>query len=200
MTTLTVFLAFGEADAQTLHFDRDCIILPELFNEGKSSYIPVKNTSDEALEAALCANLMQPMRAAMEATTWHVLEVSFDALHIAATWKDRILKHTRNDEIRFYGPLRLSEVAKFCVHKTVVPATGLEKWAARFMRKVEASFDGTCETCHTRGLVGKARDTSTDNRFKQAWCLPCWYKYNLDVTPGNLHIAASLIPATDRPL
>ena len=35
-TTLTLFLAFGEADAQVLHFDLNCCIVPELF---KSSYI-----------------------------------------------------------------------------------------------------------------------------------------------------------------
>jgi hypothetical protein len=193
-TTLTLFLAFGEADAQALHFDLNCCIVPELF---KSSYIPMRKTIAEALEAAMSADYNQPMRAAMEATTWHVLEVTFDNEHIAATWKDRILKHARNDDIRFHGPLRLSEVAEFFVHKVAVPATGLEKWATLFMKNVEASFNGTCVTCNARGLVGKARDRSTDNPNKQEWCLPCWHKHNLHVTPDNLHVAASLFPATE---
>jgi hypothetical protein len=195
-TTLTLFLAFGEADAQVLHFDLNCCIHPELF---KSSYIPMRNTIAEALEAALSADHRQPMCAAMHATTWHVLEVTFDNEHIAATWKDLILKHARNDYIRFYGPLRLSEVAAFFVHKVAVPATGLDEWAARFMKKVEASFNGTCVTCDRRGLVGKGVDKSSGNPDKQEWCVPCWYKHNLMVTPDNLHHAASLLkfPATE---
>ena len=194
-TTLTLFLAFGEADAQLLHFDLNCCIVPELF---KSSYIPMRKTIAEALEAAMSADHSQPIAAAMQATTWHVLEVTFDNEHIAATWKDRILMHARNDDyIRFYGPLRLSEVAAFLVHKVVVPATGLDEWAARFMVRVEASFNGRCVTCNARGLVGKAVDKSTGNPNKQEWCVPCWDKHNLKVTPDNLHVAASLFPATE---
>jgi hypothetical protein len=190
MTTLTLFLAFGEADAQALHFDLNCCIVPELF---RSSYIPMRKTIAEALEAAMSADYNQPMRAAVEATTWHVLEATFDNEHIAAAFKDRILKHAdyRNDVIRFHGPLRLSEVAAFSVHKVAVPATGLEKWATLFMKKVEASFNGTCATCNARGLVGKARDMSTDNADKQEWCLPCWHKHLLLLTPPNLHVACA---------
>jgi hypothetical protein len=129
----------------------------------------------EALEAATADHHSQRIAAAMQATTWH-LEVTFDNEHIAATWKDRC-SDVPIDYIRFYGPLRLSAAA-FFVHKVAVPATGLDdEWAARegFMKKVEASFNGTCVTCDTRGLVSKGVDKSSGNPDKQEWCVPCWY-------------------------
>jgi mono/diheme cytochrome c family protein len=178
-SNLTCYLAFCESDANRI--DSSGIIDPELFG----NYIPLKRSQEAAVLAALATRTSQAMKAASEATTWFVLEVSWSPEQVGHFFMQIKLSRCKERDgswcYRLREAIQLQEAATAQWRKIDVAATGLDAWAERNLYAC-SKFTGHCADCHGDNLTVRQGGRQGD-----AWCQPCWHRFLAKDVKEDLH-------------
>ena len=178
MSALICYLAFCESDANRI--DSSGIIDPELFG----NYIPLKRSQEAAVLAALATRTSQAMKAASEATTWFVLEVSWSPEQVGHLFMQIKLSRCKERDgswcYRLREAIQLQEAATAQWRKIDVAATGLDAWAERTLHNCD-KLTRACADC--LAVVPVRQGGSRGD----AWCLPCWHSYLARDAREDLH-------------
>ena len=148
---LTVYCAFSAADAELIN--KNSMVATSLFDV---EFISLKTTDMASIEGA-CRRKASELahRAAVERTTWYVLELKFNAQQVCSMFLAKQLFHCRgldgSTAYRMYGDdLRLDgdDPPDYCWHKATMDATGLDAWAERFLPQRSMRPTLKCEGCN----------------------------------------------------
>jgi hypothetical protein len=186
MTELTLFIAFAESDAQMIEVAQ--VVHSGMFAGG----IPLKTNIAAALSSALAVDTLQAMVAAVQTTTWYVLEIKFD--DVGALFLNHSLVHARDRNgpgvFAFHAPLLLTRSWAINGHlvdyhqwrEIEVAPTGLDAWGAFFLRRKYWLTDGTCHNCHTQCTT--VWQTKAGAQYH---CLACWHAHCRSTSAADVH-------------
>ena len=162
---LNVYCAFSVADAELIN--NDSMIATSLFDV---EFIPLKATVTASIEGALRRKASElAHRAAVEITTWYVLELKFNAQQVCSMFLAKQLFHCRaldgSTAYRMYGDsLRLNgdDPPVYCWNKVInqqqQPTTAKEELLSIFVSR-RTMCRNHCAACALRMFVVAAPRT-----------------------------------------
>ena len=139
-------------------------------------YLPLKETRDAALDAAITGNaLLMPM--ARRVTVWRILEVHVpEATAFQMVHRGEMVRQLAPRAWRLYGDLDYSGFTH-CWCGTTRPPVGVVAWAQNtLMPRFQVSLTGTCCRCQKRGAVWREH------------CGDCWLDWLQETQTNNTHM------------
>ena len=186
---LTVYCAFSAADAEFIN--KNSMVATSLFDV---EWIPLKATVTASTEGAFRRKASElAHRAAVEMTTWYVLELKFNAHQVCSMFLAKQLFHCRaldgSTAYRMYSEsLRLNgdDPPVYCWHEATTDETGLDAWAERFLPKQSMRLTLKCKGCD---LADGQPVWATPSRESQQgeFCKTCWHSFYRGNTLASLH-------------
>ena len=176
---MEAFLAFQEQEAEALGAKgASGVLSPKMFGN-PFTYLPLKETVEMAIDAALHSSKSPPASVSQE-TTWYVLKITLNADQFLEAFKSGVLRsgmrgHPRRGAPvpgwRWYGEIPIGEFAH-CWSVGTVPPLGIETWAEKVLTpKYQLKAFGRCAGCNRQG---DPVWTSNHKFNYQDFCASCW--------------------------
>ena len=162
---ITLYIALSERDALTVH--REGYLDPKLFG----SYIPLKLTKEDAVQAALEGpDKSAAMMAAVWSSRWHVIEIWLNSEQVAEFMLAKTLTHSTFRGQPAFQCTKILDL-EHCTWTVIeIAPTGPEAWSDTHLpRHNFKGMSGRCNTCEGADLPPQYYNT----------CNACWHAFYL---------------------
>jgi hypothetical protein len=153
------------------------LIAPKLFG----SYIPLATSDDEAIQAALGVRKnSSSIAAALNTSSWFVIEILFKADQVAEFMLEKSLTHcTVGGQPAFQCNRCIDTTLTRCTSFVrEIPATGLEAWSDVFLPRT--NFVGMRARCIECGGTSEPVFLGSRTHYMgKQFCLKCWHSFYL---------------------
>ena len=171
------FIAFTEMDAA--YVQSNFAISGKLFSPQRK-FVPLMDTQEGAVHAAMKAPMVASMKAVTEETDWFILELIFSEDKAFELVQSNILHRQAwlpAAGWRWYGVMQLKDAASVQWIRITVAPTGIDAWAEQTLIKKDRRPCGPCSGClSTEGLLWLADEK---NDYK-AFCSKCWRAFFME--------------------
>jgi hypothetical protein len=177
-TTVKAYIAMNSTDgecANILGAVPGCLL-------GPCDFVPLTETHEHAITAALRSNILEAYKAANEHITWSILEIKWttiSTLHMVTSGLMTRQLHPEYPGWRICGGITTSECAGWSVTEVTKEPLGMDMWAELFLDKLQRSY-GRCSSidnkCKDReGTLYKGKCATKEPQ--RAYYANCWNSY-----------------------
>ena len=173
------------------HYEKLCDptfrLVPEAFGppDARERYVPLKMTPEQAVKAALDANMPLWTRSAQEATEWKMVKVTFTDKVLGRGFREGVLRMKRDGfkpiTLQYFDDdpttgatdtTGLSSWADIEVEDKLLDPTGLGSWADGMtkMKTLTGKSNGSCASCSATEVLLRSAKKSDG----QDYCVKCW--------------------------